>query len=188
MNLTVPLRAISLRAGGASSSAAIAVAGACLLLTVAAGWWRASLLRSAPANGAPERWEHVREAYPPVANIAPPVAVLGGYAADVIQANPFSSQRRMAPPAEATGAAGRGAGSGPAVPAGPEFRYKGRVALGTRERAVLEDLRSKKTHFLEVGQEVAGFKVLDIDEKRVILSEVKTQKEVVVSLAATERP
>jgi hypothetical protein len=177
----------SVRDRGAPGTA-VAAAAACLVLLAATWSWRSGILRSAPAAALPERWEQVREAYPPVAELAPVIVSPAGESAEVIQANPFSPQRRTVPPEPAEAGNGAAGTGGASAPAGPAFRYKGRVALGSRERAVLEDTRSRKTHFLEVGQEVAGFKVLDIDEKRVILSDVKTQEEVVVSVATAERP
>jgi hypothetical protein len=69
------------------------------------------------------------------------------------------------------------------VAASPKFVYKGRINVGSRQRAILEDAAARKTYFLEVGQAVAGFKVLDIAENRVVLSDPQTNQEVVVSLS-----
>ena len=188
MTAAAPLHAVGARmGGGAPPSVPLALAAGCLALAGAAWWWRSTALREAPADSTPERWEQVREVYPPVADVAPPAIPAASYAADVVRANPFSPLRRASPAAGGPHEASQG-GDAASAPAGPAFRYKGRVALGSRQRAVLEDTRSKKTHFLELGQEVAGFKVLDIDEKRVVLSDVKTHEEVVVSVAATEGP
>ena len=74
----------------------------------------------------------------------------------------------------------------PVVSGPPQFIYKGRINLGKKQRAVIEETTAKKTYFLEVGQAVAGFKVLDIQEKQVILSDPQTSKEVAVSLASKE--
>ena len=60
--------------------------------------------------------------------------------------------------------------------------------MGAVRRAIVEDAANKKTYFLQVGQEVAGFKVLDIDESQVILSDLNTQKQMVVSRSLATSP
>jgi hypothetical protein len=60
--------------------------------------------------------------------------------------------------------------------------------MGTKQRAVLQDVTSQKTYFLQLGQEVAGFKVLDIAENRVLLSDPHTQEEVVVPITTKPSP
>jgi len=104
----------------------------------------------------------------------------------ILAANPFSSDRRLKPPTD-TAASGGGPRS-PARPATPQFVYKGLIKFGNRQRAILADLTTGKTHFLEVGQEVAGFKVLDIAENRVVLSDPQTTEELVVSIASKASP
>ena len=106
----------------------------------------------------------------------------------VVRADPFSPQRRLVPP-PATGGTGDREGSGDGgQPPQPAFTYKGRVHLGQRQRAIVEETTTRKTYFLEVGQEVAGFKVLDIAENQVVLSNLHTHEEVVVSLTTTALP
>ena len=104
----------------------------------------------------------------------------------LVRANPFSPQRRLKPPPSG-GETGGGSGEPVAAPK-PKFFFKGRIDLGKRQRAIVEDTTSHKTYFLEVGQEVAGFKVLDIAENRVVLSDLQTKQEVVVSLSLRESP
>jgi hypothetical protein len=91
-----------------------------------------------------------------------------------VKANPFSPQRRTAPPQTTSGAAGT-SGAAAAKPA-TQLVYKGRVSLGATQRAIVEDVTTKKTYFLQVGQEVAGYKVLDMAENEVVLSDVKTHE------------
>lgn len=103
-----------------------------------------------------------------------------------VEAAPFSPERHYVPEPETSAAAG-GAGSvAAALP--PIFVYKGQIVMGAVKRAVLEDSRAGKTHFLQVGQEVAGFKVLDIDENRVVLSDLKTQDSMTVSRSPQTAP
>ena len=104
----------------------------------------------------------------------------------IISANPFSPVRRIAPPSGAPGSGDRPADV-TASPT-PEFTYKGLITLGSRQRAILEEVATHKTHFLEVGQDVAGFKVLDIAENRVVLSDPQTKEEIVVSVASKASP
>ena len=60
--------------------------------------------------------------------------------------------------------------------------------MGNQQRAIVEEGASHKTYFLQVGQTVAGFKVLDIGQKQVVLSNLATQEELVVSLASLTAP
>jgi len=62
------------------------------------------------------------------------------------------------------------------------------LATGRGARAIVEEATSGKTHFLEIGQSVAGFKVLDISESRVVLSDPQTGEEVVVSVVSPASP
>lgn len=64
------------------------------------------------------------------------------------------------------------------------FIYKGRIMLGGMPRAILEEVWSKKTHFLQLGHTVAGFKLVDMTENHVVLSNVKTNESVVVPLTS----
>ena len=102
------------------------------------------------------------------------------------ETNPFSSKRGEPPPASP--AAGGGGSTVQAAPPAPIFVFKGIVAMGAIRRAIVEDAASKKTYFLQVGQEVAGFKVLDIDESQVLLSDLNTQKQMAVSRSPATGP
>lgn len=97
----------------------------------------------------------------------------------VVKANPFTPERWHAPEPDAQDDA---APRAPAPPPQPAFVYKGRIVMGAAQRAILEETGTKKTYFLQVGQDVTGFRVLDISETQVVLSETSTQHEVVVSL------
>ena len=155
---------------------------------VAAGtWgWRASLVRVKPVEPSGDQWEHVREKYPLPEEPADLSPIAPGTAEAIISANPFSQKRRALPPPAELGTSGT-PGEVP-EPERPQFAYKGRIAVGSRERAIVENLTTHKTHFLELGQEVAGFKVLDIDENRVVLSDPQTHQEVVLSVTSKASP
>ena len=99
-----------------------------------------------------------------------------------IQANPFSPQRRYVPPPQ------KAKSLESPEPQKPVLQFKGRIQLGKRQRAVLKDVTAGKTHFLEVGQEVAGYKVLDIAEDRVLLSDLQTDEEVALFLTPEASP
>jgi len=151
-----------------------------------AWWWRTSVFGAGRVELISERWDQVKEHYlmaPAPVELAPRSAEL---AEAVVQANPFASERRALPPSDAETPAGGGGGSPPAPK--PQFVYKGQINLGSRQRAIIEDTVAKKTYFIETGQVVAGFKVLDIAENRVVLSDPQTNEEVVVSLIAPASP
>ena len=161
-------------------TSALGFLAAMLGLAGGAWWWRSQVVGTQRIAMPAERWEQVREQYPmPTAvSDAPSVGteVLQGF----VEANPFSPLRRYVtpPPDEPLQA-----GQAPVAPPQPVLRFKGRILLGQKQRAVLEDLTAKKTYFLEVGQEVAGYKVLDIAENRVLLSDPQKNEEVALFLA-----
>jgi len=157
---------------------------ACLIVVAAGAWrWHASVARAPEREVAGESWERVTQDFPMAEPPAEPAGLAEQAAETVLKANPFSPERRRVPLPQGGAAAGEGGASGqPLEPQAPQFAFKGRVVLGTRQRAVVEETRTQKTYFLEVGQEVAGFKVLDIAENRVVLSHLQTNEEVVVSL------
>ena len=160
---------------------------AIILAMLALGTWRwqgrVAHLQQHDEASASESWEHVQHDYPMVPD-APEASTLSGELAEkVVQANPFSPKRRFVPSATGGGTENGGRAIEPATPV---FTYKGRINVGQRQRAIMEETESGKTYFLEVGQEVAGFKVLDIAENRVVLSDLQTNEEVVVSLISPE--
>ena len=164
-----------------TSWGALATASCVLLLAGAAwGWQRTALMHHVSAPLAVEPWEQVRDRFPmPLAfDLATetPMSLLQA----VVRANPFSSQRRQVSERAQAGARA-GSGSG-ATPLPPAFIYKGRVLLGSVKRAILEDAVAKKTYFLQIGQEVAGFKVLDISETQVVLSPPGSKEPFTLSL------
>jgi len=169
-----------------SLGTALALPLSLVVLTAATWWWQMSIIRTRPTDVNDARSDRLKEAYP----ISPLVVELPQLSEEtvetVVRANPFSPKRHLSPPTTPGG--GPGTALEPIEPAKPQFVYKGRINLGTRHRAIVEDTTSHKTYFLEVGQAVAGFKVLDIAENRVVLSDPQTHEEVVVSLAAPASP
>ena len=161
-----------------------------LILTLLAGsvWsWQRGIAGAKRDEIKPEPWELVTQQYPTEDAVREAPAVSTRMLETVVQANPFSPSRRAAAASTSNqGSAGPAAPPGP--PPAPQFIYKGHINLGTSKRAILEDTVGKKTYFLEVGQEVTGFKVLDILENRVVLSDPQTNKEIVVSLAPEAKP
>src|SRR3989338_9136504 len=97
----------------------------------------------------------------------------------LLRANPFSRARRHVSPPAAEAPTGT-----PEKPLPPQFVFKGRVSMGTKQRGILEDRRQKKTHFVQVGQDVLGFRVVEIAEDRIVLSDVKTNERVDIPLAS----
>ena len=156
------------------------------LLAGGAWWWRFSLLHAQQPETKGEPWAHVEEQFPmpqkptDVPKLSPETSEA------LISANPFSPKRRSVP-AQSEG--GKGGEAAEVIePPKPKFVYKGLITLGTRSRAIVEDVVAHKTYFLEVGQEVVGFKVLDIAENRVVLSDPQTHEEVVVTVTSKTSP
>ena len=149
-----------------------------------AWWWQQRVARTAGEISVKgESWHRVKEEYPLPQESAETAILPKDVLEAIVKANPFSQKRRVAPPPESEEA--NGSSAGPAAPPAPKFAYKGGVNLGKRQRAIVEDIANHKTYFLEVGQEVAGFKVLDIDDKRVLLSDLRAKTELEVLLATT---
>ena len=171
------------------SGSSVGLAVALVIVAVATWSWHADVVRSRPAEVPKEPWDRVTTAYPiSDDSLAAKAAAFSSEMLDaMVQANPFSPKRRLGALPSGGGTDGAGP-SGPAQAAIPHFTYKGRVQLGNRQRAIMEETVTGKTYFLEVGQEVAGFKVLDIAENRVVLSDPQTNKEVVVSLVSRSAP
>ena len=155
-----------------------------LVLITAVVWrWQADVFRAPRDEVKRESWEGVKDTYPMPKENAEPPQLSSDLAESVVRANPFSPKRRLVP--AAGGPSGSDAASKPAT---PRFLYKGRINLGQRQRAIVEETTAHKTYFLEVGQEVAGCKVLDIAENRVVLSDPQTRQEIIVSLTAPGSP
>ena len=147
-----------------------------------AWWWQQRVTQTtSDIKGKAENWSRVKEEYPLPQESAETAVLPKDVLEAIVKANPFSQKRRVVPPPESEGA--NGPSAGPAAPPAPKFAYKGGVKLGKRQRAIVEDVANHKTYFLEVGQEVTGFKVLDIDDKRVLLSDLRANTEVEVRLA-----
>jgi len=162
---------------------ALATAGIAVLVW----WWRSTMVRLEPVSVKGEPWTHVQEQYPMPQDISERSKLSPETSETILAANPFSPTRGAVPPS-GDGGASSGGGTAPAEPPKPKFTFKGLIKLGSRVRAIVEDATSQKTHFLEVGQEVAGFKVLDIAENQVLLSNLLTSEEVVVALTPKAAP
>ena len=175
--------------GTPRASAAAPAAVLCLALATAASWqWQQQVARSARAQDRlnMDPWEQVKSQYALPADPGASPVISAELFEAVVSANPFSPQRRTL----AAGAAGPEAGTPghAAEPPAPTFAFKGRINMGGHTRAIVENLAGHKTYFLEVGQEVAGFKVLDIAETQVVLSDPQSHEEVVLSLASKSGP
>ncbi len=155
-------------------------------VTAATWWWRSTIFHAKRIEIRDQGWDRAKEEYPLITEL-PVLPTLSTETVEaVIRANTFSAQRRLKPPS--TGAEAAGGGGELLVPPKAKFLFKGRINLGKRQRAIVEEAVTHKTYFLEVGQEVAGFKVLDIAENQVVLSDLQTHEEVIVSLAAPAAP
>ena len=147
--------------------------------------WRVVAVRGERVEAAGESWDRVKDAYP-ILQEEPSQAVPGlepAWVDAVLHANPFSPQRRPVG-AEDLEETARDAGGSAGAAITPQFLYKGHINLGQRQRAIVEETTNGKTYFLEVGQEVAGFKVLDISQTQVVLSDTKTAQQMVIMLKA----
>ena len=170
----------------ANASSSLIVALSLAVVTIGIWRWRASVFQSPRREAASESWDQLKETYPLPSGPQTLPTLPDEVVEAVLHANPFSPQRRAVATDVGNPQQGSGAGTAPVISGPPQFIYKGRINLGKKQRAVIEETTAKKTYFLEVGQAVAGFKVLDIQEKQVILSDPQTSKEVVVSLASKE--
>ena len=163
------------------STPVVGLAVTTVVVALATWRWQASIFRAQPTRAIEDAWEQVKEAYPLPQDVAGRVPISAQTAEAVVRANPFSPQRRFVPPppTQRTG----GPLTEPLQPAA--FIYKGQISVGKRQRAILENTATQKTHFLEVGQEVAGFKVLDIAQTQVVVSNLHTHEDVVVPLVSS---
>ena len=167
-----------------SASTASTMGLALLAGLAAAGswWWQTTVYHAPRVEIGGENWDPVKQAYPlPQASGEMPE---GSTAAleTILNENPFSAQRH--PVTSAAGSETPENGSQPVEPDKPVFLYKGRINMGQHQRAIMEDPVAKKTYFLEVGQAVATFKVLDITESQVLLSDTQSSETVVVPLTS----
>jgi hypothetical protein len=158
------------------------------LAFAAAAWqWQRTTLDRLERPAVQEPWEHVRERFPMEESIKPASTVSEAWLQVVTHANPFSSKRReVATPTQPD--ALQLSTSAPPPPPPALFLYKGRVQMGSKQRAVLEDAAGKKTYFAEVGQTVAGHEVLEIDDERVVLLSQQTGETLTVALMINEGP
>jgi hypothetical protein len=146
------------------------------LVAVGMTWqWRADLRPLSPGEPGVKGVEQAKAVYALPQEHTPLPPPSGVNADAVVRANPFSKTRGELPASDQAGAAAAHEDPQPA------FVYKGQILMGQRQRAILEDATTKKTHFLEVGQGVAEFKVLDMTEEQVVLSDEKTQTTLAVT-------
>lgn len=166
-------------------SAAVAILLALVTLGVWS-WQRAVFTSRQPVEVKADPWKKVETEYPITQGLAAVPIVSAETVDAVVRANPFSPARRAV--SSPSGAEPSDSGQAVTQPDVAKFVYKGRINLGNRQRAIVEDSAAHKTYFLEVGQAVAGFKVLDIAENRVVLLDPSTNEEVMVSMAAPPNP
>ena len=163
---------------------AVGIAVSLVVITASTWGWQARIFRSRQTEVKTEAWDQVKDQYPisPERQAAP--TFTAEMSSAVERASPFSSTRHFVQPPSGGGGGEGGSGGGATLP--PKFVYKGQISMGKRQRGILEDTATQKTHFLEVGQEVAGFKVLDISQNQMVLWDSQTQQQVVVSLASPQ--
>ena len=163
----------------------------CLAVIAVGAWrWQLGVFRAARAEEhlKMDAWEQVKTQFPLPAEPSPTQALSAELVEAVVSANPFSPQRGTQAGPASGGSEGNDSDGRTAEPPAPKFVYKGRINVGSRRRAIVEDTAAHKTYFLEVGQEVAGFKVLDISEKQVVLSDPETPQELVIPLVSKSGP
>ncbi|MBI4354123.1 MAG: hypothetical protein HY595_02690 [Candidatus Omnitrophica bacterium] len=149
----------------------------CVTLAFMAWQWQQAIRRRQPPLVVAEHWEHVKELFPTPEALESPSATDPETLQRVVQVNPFSRQRRhVSKPAEETAAEEK--------PLPVSFVFKGRVVMGAKQRGILEDRRQKKTVFVQAGQEVSGFQVVDIKEEEMVLLNLETKEELHVPLAS----
>ena len=149
---------------------------------VGAWSWQMQVFRAPRIDVGTEPWDQVKQAYP-IPEGTPEVSTLSTETiAGVLNANPFSPQRGNTVTLDDQQQSSGGSTAIELPP--PVLIYKWRINLGQRQRAIMEDTTTKKTYFLEVGQEVATFKVLDITESQVLLSDPQTSEPIAVPLSS----
>ena len=65
------------------------------------------------------------------------------------------------------------------------FRYKGKVMIGTQVMVIIEDEGTGKSFFVKVGDTIASFAVMRVDDKEVVLKN-KDGEEIVLSVVKKE--
>ena len=155
---------------------------AAVLSALAGGawWWQQAVRRQPAPASLTEAWDQVRQEFPMPEEVKSPPETGEDVLQAVVRANPFSPQRYQAP--QGSGSGGSSGSPAPVETAPPQYVYKGRILMGKKQRAVVEDVTVKKTFFLEVGQDLSGLKVLDISETQVVLSKPNSQETLVLSL------
>ena len=149
-------------------------------LVVGAWHWQAVAGRQAARPLAEESSQSVRTTYPMPES--PRDVAVGSEVIwqAVVQANPFSPERRHT----ASNQPG-GKETQPEARPNPTFVYKGRILMGAKQRAILQEVQTKKTYFVEPGQDASGFRVIDITENAVVLLDPKTQQSLTVNLVSS---
>jgi hypothetical protein len=164
----------------ASTGPSVALAVGLVVAAAAIVRWRSAVVHAQRVEVTGESWEHIKDDYPPLPEPSEPPAPAAEIFDAILRANPFSPDRLPVSAAEDGEGQGRAVNPAASAPITPQFLYKGHIDLGKRQRAVVEETTAGKTYFLEVGQEVAGFKVLDISQTEVVLSDVKTDQQIVI--------
>lgn len=149
------------------------------VIAIGAWGWQKTVADSHSLEVKPEAWEQVKKHFPIPEELGATPKIASQSLEQIITANPFSPMRRQKPTESSTDVSQK-------VPEPPKAKliYKGRVVLGNRQRAILEDETTRKTHFLEIGQIVSGFKLLDIAEDQVIVSEESTGQSTILTLTS----
>lgn len=171
---------LALKLGNRGSVAGLIVMATCIVLVAATTWWWQANLPSTESRTERGLWREAKKRYPTPASVEF-VSLSPEMLQGIITGNPFSPDRGRVTPQGGSSENVTQQIPKPVEPKEPVFIYKGSVKLGARLRAIVEDVEIGKTHFLEVGQEVAGYKVLDIAENRVVLSHPKTQENIEVT-------
>ncbi len=162
---------------------ALIMTGGCLVLMLGAWAWQHAMRHpSLAALAARESLEHVRTRFPVPEPLTEAPTAPADFVGAVTRANPFSPQRQ---PLTRSATASSTTGAASTESLAPQFVYKGRIVMGTAQRAVLEDTTTRKTYFLQVGQEAIGFKVLDIADTQVTLANLHTHEELVIPLPSS---
>ncbi|MBI3320168.1 MAG: hypothetical protein HYZ89_06240 [Candidatus Omnitrophica bacterium] len=158
----------------------IAGAGCCILLAGLAFSWQRTVSQHQKIPRITEPWEHIQKEFPIPDSFKEASEVSESLLQAVLHANPFSMERQPPPPTTI----GDQAAATPPPPPPPQFVYKGRVLMGAKQRAIIQETQSKKTYFLQVGQEIVGFTVREISESQVVLFDPSASKEVVIPLSS----
>jgi hypothetical protein len=151
------------------------------ILSVAAWQWYASTKTQPPVSLETQKWELVRERFPMPDRSGELSGAKAVALESMVSSDPFSPMRGQATQ-QASEENTQTTATNLPEPQHAKFVYKGRILMGNSERAILEDLTTGKTYFLQVGQEVEGHKVLDILDTAVVLLPVFSKEPITLNL------